>query len=78
MSYVYGLQNFALWFSEANIFRAVTEKVRGRLDYVLMDGHVLFLKQPNKLFEAKLFVNFTFFHLFYFLEVFATIYVFHN
>ena len=41
-------------FSEINIFGTATEKERGRHIYVLMDGHVLFLKHPNELFEAKL------------------------
>ena len=40
----------------------VTEKELGRSAHVLMDSHVLFLKHSNKLFVAKLFVNFTFFH----------------
>ena len=31
-----------------------------------MEGHVLFIKHPNKLFEARLFVNFAFVHLLYF------------
>ena len=38
----------------------VTEKERGHHVHALMDGHALFLKHPNNLFEAKLFVNFMF------------------
>ena len=53
-SYVYGFQDFVRRFSKTNIFGTATEKERGRHIYVLMEGHVLFLKHPNKLFEAKL------------------------
>ena len=63
-------------FSRINIFGTVTEKEQGRHIYALMDVHVLFLKHPNKLFEAKL--NFTFFNFLYFLEIFATVYLFLN
>ena len=71
-----------LWFSGFcapifYIFGTATEKDRGRHIYVLMDGQLLFLKHPNKLFEVKLW-TLLFFNLFYFLEVFATVYVFHN
>ena len=52
---------FSLSFPKTNVFGRATEKEWGRHVYVLMDGHVLFLKYPNKLFEPKLFVNFTFF-----------------
>ena len=51
-------------FSKTNVFGTATEKERGRHFHVLMDGHVLFLKHINKLFEAKLFVSFAFFVLF--------------
>ena len=61
-------------FSEINIFGTATEKERGRHIYVLIDGHVLFLKRPTKFPDAK--VNFTFFNLLYFLDVFAIVYVF--
>ena len=56
----------------------VTEKARGRHTQVLIGGDVLFLKYPNNLFEAKLFVNFVCFYLFCFLEVFTTVYMLHN
>ena len=64
------------WFSglsKTNAFGTVTEE---KQDVTFMSSW--FLSQPNKLFEGKLFVNFTLFHLFYFLEVFATVHVFHN
>ena len=48
------LQDFVRLFSKTNIFGTVAEKERRRHIYVLMDGHVLLLKHPNKLFEAKL------------------------
>ena len=53
-SYVYGFQDFVRGFSKTNIFGVPTEKERGRHVYVLTDGHILFLKHPNKLFEGKL------------------------
>ena len=53
-SYVYGFQDFARRFSKANIFGTATEKEREHDIYALMDGDVLFLRQPNKLFEVKL------------------------
>ena len=34
------------------------KKERGRHIYVLMHGHALFLKHPDKLFEAKLWTYF--------------------
>ena len=52
--YVYGFQDFVPRFSKIKIFETATKKERGRNIYALMDGHVLFLKHPNKLFEAKL------------------------
>ena len=55
-----------------------TENKRGRSVHVLIDGHVLFLKHTNKLFEVKLFVNFTSFFSLAYLDIFATFYVFHN
>ena len=73
-SYTYDFQDFVRQISEINIFGTATEKERGRHIYVLIDGHVLFLKHPTKLSEAKL--NFTFFNLLYFLDVFAIVYVF--
>ena len=53
-SYVYGFQDSVRGFSKTNISETPTEKERGRHVYVLADGHVLFLKHPNKLFEGKL------------------------
>ena len=53
-SYVYGFQDSVRGFSKTNISGTPTEKERGRHVYVLADGHVLFLKHPNKLFEGKL------------------------
>ena len=57
-------QDLMRQFSETNIFGTATEKERGRHIYVLMEGHVLFLKHPNKLFEAKLW-TYLFFNLFF-------------
>ena len=57
-------------FSETNMFETTSEKEHGR--------HVMFLQRLNKLFEVKQFANFAFFLLLYFLEVFATVYMFHN
>ena len=58
------------------------QQLKKNIDITIMFSwttrHVLFLNYPNKLFEAKLFVNFTFFNLFYFLEIFTTVYVFYN
>ena len=51
-SYVYGFQDLVRRFSKPNIFG--TAKERGCHIYVLMHGHALFLKHPDKLFEAKL------------------------
>ena len=59
-------QGLMPWFSKTNIFETAAEKERGRLVYVLMDGQ----KHFNKLFEAKLW---TFFILFYWLEVLAMV-----
>ena len=53
-SYVNGFQDLVRRFSKPNIFGTATEKERGRHIYVLMHGHALFLKHPDKLFEAKL------------------------
>ena len=53
-SYVYGFQDFVHRFSKINIFGTATEKELRRHIYVLMDVHVMSLKHPNKLFEAKL------------------------
>ena len=48
------LQDFVRLFSKTYIFGTATEKERGHHIYVLMGGHVLFLKHPNELSEAKL------------------------
>ena len=45
---------FGCLFFKTNIFRIATEKERGRYAHVLMNSHVLLLKHPNNLFEAKL------------------------
>ena len=53
-----------LWFSglsKTNDFGTVTEEKR---DVTFM--FLWFLSHPNKLFEGKLFVNFTLFHLVFF------------
>ena len=60
-------QGLMPWFSKTNIFGTAAEKERGRLVYVLMCGQ----KHFNKLFEAKLFVNF--FNFFYWLDVLAMV-----
>ena len=48
-------------FSKTDVIGTAREKERERHVHVLMDGHVLFLKHLNKLFEAKLFVSYAFF-----------------
>ena len=52
------LQDFVRLFSKTYIFGTATEKERGHHIYVLMGGHVLFLKHPNELSEAKLWTLF--------------------
>ena len=59
----FGLQDLVRLFSKTDIFGTTTEKERGCYIQVLMNGHFLFLKQPNKIFEAKLAVcEFYFFY----------------